>query len=390
MSDQYILRVGSEGKPECLLTFDAQSSCHKKTVNQWADVSLRGKPLVLLLPGNWFYLTQTQVPSKSPDVLEKSIPFAVEEELSNEVEDNYFAFQQVAEGIQDVVAVEKNLLDQIGLAIQTHGLEVAAIYSEYDWLPKDENAIVLWFQESYALIRFGSDQVMRVSHQQINQLIPLFKGPINQISTNQPESVDQIELIIKDQLTEVNCKEYLENHPAIDLYIDAIKESKTSQNSDSWKTVYSLLALLMLSWLGIQFYQLAMLSLEIKDLKRQQENIFITSFPDAAPAELVDPFAAIRSRMQLKSNQLSSSQPILLDTMQFIGLVNQSIKQVQVNGIRLVNKQMEIQISAPNITTINQFHQQLQLSAYDYRVQIGVNELGEDSIYKSIITVVPR
>ena len=76
--------------------------------------------------------------------------------------------------------------------------------------------------------------------------------------------------------------------------------------------------------------------------------------------------------------------------MKFICLVNQSIKQVQVNGIRLVNKQMEIQISAPNITTINQFHQQLQLSAYDYRVQIGVNELGEDSIYKSIITVVPR
>lgn len=390
MSDQYILRIGSDGKPRSLLSFNAQSSYQKQIVTQWSDALLKGKSLTILLPGNWLYLTQTQVPSKNADVLEKSIPFAIEEELSNEVEDNYFAFQQTADGNQDVVAIEKSQLDGIGEAIRNHHLEVNAIYSEFAWLPKVENVIVLWFEEKYALIRFGLDEVMRVSHQQINQLIPIFKGQLNQIVTNQADLVDHADLLIDNSLNEIKCKDYLFNHPAIDLYIDKIKQQSFNQKVDSWRKVYVLLAALLISWLGIQLFQMLQLNSEIEMLKQQQQDVLLRSFPDAAPAELVDPFAAIRSRMQLNSNQSNQRQSIVLDVMQSIGLVKQSIKLIQVNGLRLVNEQLEVQVSAPNISTINNFQQQLQLTAPNYRVQIGVNELGDDGIYKSIITVVPR
>ena len=390
MSVQYILRIGSDGKPKCLLTFDAQSSCQKQTVTQWSDDALKTKLLTLLLPGNWLYLTQTEVPSKNSDVLEKSIPFAIEEELSNEVEDNYFAFQQTSEGHQDVIAIEKSQLDGIGDAIRNHNLEVNGIYSEFDWLPKTKHAIVLWFEEKYALVRFGLDNVMRVSHQQINQLIPIFKGKLKHIETNQADYFDHAGLSVDNSLTEVKCKAYLDNHPSIDLYIDEIKQKNTNDKSDSWKKVYALMLVILISWFGIQLFQMVQLNSEIESLKQQQLDVFTQSFPDAADSELVDPFAAIRSRMQLNTDQSKQNQSILLDTMQYIGLVNQSIKLVQVNGIRLVNDQMEVQVSAPNIATINNFHQQLQLSAVDYRVRIGVNELGDDNIYNSIITVVPR
>ncbi|TDR19501.1 type II secretion system protein GspL [Marinicella litoralis] len=390
MSDQYILRIGNDGKPISLLSFDAQSSCQKHVVTQWSDVALKAKPLTLLLPGNWLYLTKTNIPSKSSDVLEKSIPFAIEEELSNEVEDNYFAFRQTADGQQDVIAIEKPQLNNIGAAIRDHQLHVTAIYSEFDWLPKPTNAIVLWFEETYALLRFGSDEVMRVSHQQVNQLIPIFKGDIKHILTNHPGDFELNDLAVDNSLDEVKCKEHLLTHHAIDLYLEEIKEGNEHKQTDSWQKVVVLGLVVVFSWLGIQLYQMSQLSSQIDGLKQQQQQIFSRAFTDAAPSELIDPYAAIKSRMQLQNNQSSDNQSILQDIVQSIGSVAQSIKSIQVNGIRLVNQQMEIQVSAPNITTVNDFHQQLQLSANDYRVQIGVNELSEDNLYNSIITVVPR
>jgi len=390
MSDQYILRINSDGKPKCLLTFDAQSSCHQQIITQWSDASLKGKTLTLLLPGNWLYLSKTQVASKNSDVLEKSIPFAIEEELTNEVEDNYFAFKETSEGKQDVIAIEKAQLDGVGEAIRNHQLEVNAIYSEFAWLPKAENVIMLWFEQNYALIRFGSDEVMRVSHQQVNQLIPIFKGDNKYIETNDTEGLDSLDLVVDNRLNELKCKDYLFSHQSIDLYINEIKQQNNNKQSDSWRNVVVLTVALLLSWLGIHLYQMIQLNGEIEQLKQQQQDILVRSFPDVAPSELVDPFAAIKSRMQLSANQSQQGKSILLDVMQSIGAVNQSIKLVQVNGIRLVNQQMEVQVSAPNISTINNFHQQLQLAAPDYRVQIGVNELGDDGIYKSIITVVPK
>ncbi len=390
MSEPYILRIGNDGKPRSLLSFDAQSTCHKKTVTSWSDQALKSKPLTLLLPGNWLYLTKTEVPSKSSDVLEKSIPYAVEEELSNEVEDNYFAFRQTSDRTQDVIAIEKKYLDQVGEAIRSHQLEIKAIYSEYDWLPAANNKIVLWFEKTYALLRFGSNEVMRASHQQVSQLIPVFKGDLTEVYSNQSTGFDHNDLHVDNSLDEVKCKNHLLNHRATDLYLDAIKESRKDKTSSSWKSTLTLVVVLVLSWLGINIYQLMQLNNDIERLKDQQQQVFKQSFPDAAAAELIDPYAAIKSRMQLSSNQSLQTKSILLDAMQFIGLVTKNVQQIQINGIRLVNEQMEVQVSAPNIATINSFHQQLQLSAIDYRIQIGVNELDENNSYKSIITVVPR
>lgn len=390
MQVENILRIGTDGKPKRLLSFDAQSKFTKTEVNQWSDTVLKSKPLIILLPATWLYQSTTHIASKSQEVLKKSIPFAIEEELSNEVEDNFFAFKQNPDGSQNVLAVEKNLLAQVGQDIKTNRLNVIAIYSELDWLPRINNAISIWFEDNYALLRFGNQQVMRVADQQVSQMVTLFKQDCQLIVSNKALDLVGVDLPINSGLNEQRCKEYLANHAAIDLYLDEIKEQKKQQKSDSWKVVGWLTVVVMMSWLGLQIFQMQQLNQVIGDLKAEQQTIFKNAFPNAAPTELIDPFAALKSRIQLSANNSNGASSIFLDTVHHLGMVSNRLKQVQLSALRLSGEKMEIQIAAPNLSLINEFHQQLQSSAPQYSVQIGVNELTDDNIYKSILTVASR
>ncbi len=387
MQLEHILRIGTDGKPRSLLSFDAQSKVQTKDINHWSDAALKAKSMALLLPATWLYQTQTQIPSKSLDVLKKSIPFAIEEELSNEVEDNFYAFKVKPDNSQDVIAIEKDLLTGVGQAIKNHKLSVVSIYSELDWIPKIENAISVWFEDNHALIRFGEGQVMRAAHQQVSQLVELFKADLKTIHTNKGDVFAESNLQIHQDLNEARCKDYLMSQDLIDLFLDEIKENKQQEKTESWKMVGVLAGLLFISWLGLQSYQVMQLGNTIEDLKVQQQSLFKQAFPDAAPSELVDPYAALKSRMQLSANNSSGSNSIFLDTVHHLGMVSQRMNNVQLSDLRLSGEKMEIQVSAPSLAVINNFHQQLQSTANPYNVQIGVNELTDDNVYKSILTV---
>jgi general secretion pathway protein L len=390
MYDQHLLRIGNDGKPSCLLSFGAQSQVQKKPVSGWSDVVLKDKSMVLLLPATWLYQSKTKIPSKNLDVLQKSIPFAIEEELSNEVEENYYAFNVNDDGSQDVIAIKKELLEGIGRSIKQNKLDISGIYSELDWIPAVEDAVSVWIEDDYALIRFGDGQVMRSAQAQVPQLIDMFKQNLKSVYTNDAEALQYEGLPVQNNLDEEQCRSFLNQHAVINLYLETIKEEKQQQRPESWRMIWVLAGALILSWLAIQMFQMMQLGKSIDGLKADQQALFKQVFADAAPSELIDPFAAMKSRMQLSGNHSTEVKSIFLDTVHHLGKVVKTMNSVELSNIRLVNDKLEIQIAAPNISAINSFHQQLQMAAKDYSVQIGVNELSDDNVYKSILTVVPR
>jgi len=391
MSEKYILRVGRGGKPMSLYHYHTQSSTYQKyNIDDWRADELKNKALIILLPLNWMYHGRTHVASKSTDLLKKSIPFAIEEELSNDVEANYFAFQLNTDGSQDVVAIEKEKLNGIVNEIELNQLQVSAIYSEQEWLPAKQDVITIWQDKEYALIRFGTDPGMSVQISQLSQLIPLFKGNIGKVNCNtHAADFEQFGVTVDSDLDEASCCEHVISSKKTDLYIEEIKNPAQKQVDESWKSVKILTVVLIVSWLVIQIYQLIKLDTSIENIKSEQQQLFKQAFPDAAPAELVDPFAGIKSRLQLSSSQ-SDNQSVFLDAIYYISLSAKRIAQVSIKGFRLVDSQVELQITAPNMTVINNFHQELEKNAYEFNVKIGINELSDNNLYKSILTMVPR
>ncbi len=385
------MRINAEGSPRCLYAYDAQSqACSTTAVEAWDDEQLSSLSLLILLPASWLYHTQTQVASKNNELLSKSIPYAVEEELSNEVEDNYFAFKLNEDGTQNVVAIEKQRLDQVNEQIKAQQLNVVGIYSEVDWIPAKATVISIWSDAENSLLRFGVDQAMNVPNHQINQLLPVFGQQANSILCNQAALISSQELPVKEGLSEAVCCQYLIQQQAVNLYVDELKQGRVDQEQDSWRLVKWLTAVLMLSWLGIQLFQLTRLSQDIDAIKQQQKDLFQQNHPDAANAELMDPFAALQSRLKINDSQPDGRRNVLIEAVHHLGMASQQQQQISINGLRLIDQQLEIQIAAANMTQINGFHQSLQSLAPEFTVRIGVNELADDSTFKSTLTMVPR
>ncbi len=386
-----ILRIDHAGKPLCIYQQDAASQNWIKTnVSDWSDDRLSQHEWLILVPATWVYHSRTEVASKNLELLAKSIPFAIEEELSNDVESNYFAFKLNQDGSQDVIAIEKAHLNELNRQISQQSLRVASIHSEVDWLPSLEGAVTIWSDSNSSLIRFGTAQAMRVSNPQIKQLLPVFAQDLQTIICNDTELLGQQQLPAKQQLSVAVCCDHLLQHPAIDLYVDELKTQDVVDQPNPWRKVKWMASLLVISWVMIQMYQWYSLQAAIDDIKQQQQNILVENFPNAAAAELVDPFAALQSRLQLQSAQSAQGNNVLIDAIDKLGQTVQQQKQVKLTGLRLVDQKVELQIVAPTMTVINDFHQLLQQYAIDYMVQIGVNELGDDNTFKSIISMVRR
>ena len=386
-----ILRIDHDGKPLCLYGYDAQSDvCNTTLVNQWSSDSLSKLELRILVPASWVYHTQTHVASKNNELLVKSIPFAIEEELSNEVEDNYYAFLLNEDGSQHVIAIEKDHLNQLNEQIEKYQLDVVAINSEVDWLPADAADVSIWSDSQSALLKLGQDQAMRVANSQINQLLPVFAHDKQQIICNESAVIDYPDLPIKKDLTAADCCRYLLQHNAINLYLDEIKSKQSETTSHSWVGIQLLLGLLLISWVLVQGIQWYALKQSIAEIKQQQMNVFRQNYSDAAPSELVDPFAALQSRLKIKNANSTQNKSMLIAAVDKLGQTLQQQQAVKLTGLRLVDQKMELQIEAPDLTVINDFQQLLQQYANDYSVQIGVNELSDDNTFKSILTMVPR
>lgn len=397
MTNRSILRINHQGKPECLYRYDVENQkCESNELSQWTDQALvrisqeADADLIVLVPASWVYHSQTNVASKNNELLAKSVPFAIEEELSNEVEDNYFAFKINDDGTQSVIAIEKTYITQLNEALERHGLKVETINSEVDWLPVVENSISIWSDSKTALLKLNANQAMRVATSQINQLLPVFAQGKQQIVCNDKSLIEYSELPIEQRLTTADCCAHLLKNDAINLYIDEIKSKRTAQTTESWYGVKVLAGVLALSWFVIQGMQWYGLNQSIADIKQQQVSVFKQSYPNAVSSELVDPFAALQSRLKIQNSQTIQDQSMLIAAVDKLGQSLSKQQSVMLNGLRLMDQKLELQIAAPSMTVINDFHQLLQQYAADFNVQIGVNELGDDNTFKSILTMVPR
>lgn len=359
----------------------------QQTVEQQLQVA---KDVIVLLPNSWVYLTMSRVPSKSAEVLKQSIPYSIEDELANEVEANDYAWFSHSEKLQAVAVISQKKRQAVYQWIKQRRLPVKAIYSEVVFCPAKTDCLVVWQQQDQVLVRFGVAASMVCESAQLPELVTAFAGDLNCVWSNQPVAAVPETFKVKPPLTLNDCCAYLVNQPPEPNLLKPeffIETSKQQQKLG--KRVVALALLLLLSWIfisGIQAYQL---SSHIKQLKTSQQQLLSATFGQLSPTEQNDPFAALQSRLKQFSQSSNRPQNTLLDGLYYLGETRAQIKTVELNGLRLFDNQLEIQISAPRIAHINQFQQQLQTLAGDYAVNIGVNELS-DGVYQSILTMKPR
>ena len=242
------------------------------------------------MPAAWVYQTTASVPSKSSEVLKQSVPFAIEEELSNDIEDNHFAFLAIAESEQKVSVIAKGHLARIKQAVQKSQLHVVGLVSEVDFCPKATDTATVWLHDGDALICLAEKETLQVSKAQVAELLPVFAADLTYIQCN--EAIDESWLSSglkeKAKLSINQCFDALNVNDVVNIMPTDWLKSTDEQAPKSLKRVATLFAMLLVSWVGIKSYQHISVSQEIKASKQQQITLFTKRFGDASGSELAD------------------------------------------------------------------------------------------------------
>ena len=116
-----------------------------------------------LIPANLINSTQVLIPGKQTRFVQQALPFAVEEQLSEDIDSVHIALgDKLSNGNYAVEVINYTLFKTYFDALSSTGLTISAIYSDASLLPIQGVDAVIGFENNWALVDIKPGTVTRV------------------------------------------------------------------------------------------------------------------------------------------------------------------------------------------------------------------------------------
>ncbi|MGH8295190.1 MAG: type II secretion system protein GspL [Steroidobacteraceae bacterium] len=122
-----------------------------------------GRHVVVLVPGTEVLLARPELPpAKGSAKLHQLVPYALEEQLAEDIEDLHFAIghRQGDSGRVPVAVVARKLMDEWTALLKASGLEAEAMYADSELLPQNPGQAVALLEEGAVVVRPPSGAVV--------------------------------------------------------------------------------------------------------------------------------------------------------------------------------------------------------------------------------------
>src|SRR5215468_1361914 len=114
-----------------------------------------GRRICVLVPGTDVLLAEPEVPMKAGTKLQQVVPYALEEQLADDIDDLHFAIGKRATDSQrtPVAVIRRSLMDEWLMSLRSNGLDPEAMYTESDLLPQNPGQAVALLEEDVVIVR---------------------------------------------------------------------------------------------------------------------------------------------------------------------------------------------------------------------------------------------
>jgi len=110
--------------------------------------------IIVLAPATQVLLAQPDLPPGSGVKLLRAVPFALEEQLTEDIDQLVFAVgKRRASGATPVAVVSRELLQSWLKSLRDAGIEPAAIYADLSLIPENPGQTVLWLEHDCLAVR---------------------------------------------------------------------------------------------------------------------------------------------------------------------------------------------------------------------------------------------
>ena len=122
-----------------------------------------GRHVVVLVPGTDVLLAQPELPpARAGTKLHQLVPYALEEQLAEDIEELHFAIgrRQGESARVPVAIVARKLMDEWTMLLKSNGLEPEALYADSELLPQNPGQAVALLDEDAVVVRPPSGTIV--------------------------------------------------------------------------------------------------------------------------------------------------------------------------------------------------------------------------------------
>lgn len=320
--------------------------------------------IIGVVPGEWVTVQNVSIPAKSKKQFLLALPYALEELLSEEVEDTHFVCPSWKSGEDcNVLVVSKEKMREWQGLANTHRLPIERLVPDYALLPFHDAA-------EYSLARSG-EQLL--ANNQAGSGASLDEEFVDIWLMDVPvaSTIAVNDQHLAEQLIETNADrdirhwpfgdkmahwlEYLPD-PKIDLWADKFRPSVRKLNWQSYVMPLVIVGIAVITKFGFDTYRYVALHSEIKSINAEMQDVIKSTFPQ------IDVVAVDEEHMIMQQAVARMGDVDKKQNMQ--AMLAEVSLVLRRQGVTIVNmtyrdERMEITCELKNFSQVEQLTQQL-------------------------------
>ncbi len=368
-----------------------------------------GRQVIALVPALDVLRIRAEVPVRTGGKLLQALPFALEEQLAEDVDDLHFAAgSRDPQGKVPVAVTRREVMDGWTRRLAEAGLAPTRAYCESDAVGAMPNTATLLIQPDCALLSDPDGDVTAFDSEEIDAFLGLWmsrrratpaSGPLHLVVYGSPEAVVPLTPLFDDLRSRVESLDVrtmpegalprmaaqIVTSPGINLLQgDYAQRSGFAAYWPPWRSSAALLSALAVAVVGVYLLELRQIRGEIAALDRSIDQAFHYVFPDAGPVG--DARTELSGRLQQLGGQSAGSSREFLDVLRVVAQAVAGNGQTRIEGVNYRSGTMELRLRAPDVESLDRI-QQAVIQAGGLKAQIqSANASGSEVIGRLQIT----
>ncbi|MBS0366615.1 MAG: type II secretion system protein GspL [Proteobacteria bacterium] len=414
MADWLIIRLPRDPEADASwLTADSDGNALGTTQGgplTLAAVLAASRRVCVLVPGTDVLLAEPDVPVKAGAKLQQLVPYALEEQLADDIEDLHFALGRRAgeSGRIPVAVVARKPLEQWLAQLRTAGIRADVMYADSDLLPRNPGQAVALLEDDAVVVRAPGAAPVSLPADALDEALQFAQGsgvPAVTLTDESSETVREAAaagvtgtrgLILYTGAAEwQRCSAQVE---AARAHFDGIKvqllaggplalfarelpgghavnllqgsyapASSGSAGWQAWRVAAMLLGALLLLHLAGRTVQLQVLKKHERQVDASIRDTFHTAMPGIPDA------SDARHRMEQRLGVTRGSGTGLLGALQQVAQASAQVPGTQVQALNYHGGALEMKLSAADAASLDRVSQSFRNAGWQASLTSGSN-----------------
>ncbi len=343
----------------------------------------RGKKVSVLIDAHFIKLDSVNIPSKNRNKQLQAIPFAMEDNLAEDIEDTHFALGKALAGKADenripVLAIKRSLLQQTIDSFNQQQINLDVLTADSVALPVSKNQWSILLDKDSALIKTDEHHAHSCDRQNLTVILQASLDTLDEQELSPPEAInyyfkeddsdaqsllENIDIEIKNQCYKNHALEifvqHLSNIPSLNLLQG---EFTHKRESNLWLKPWKSVAAVAAFWLVLQLGYNAMLATQLEQknqlLTKQIEKEFKRAIPDAR--KMTNMQKRVERRLKdLRSGGSGANESGFLQILSKASPVLSDKDKININAAVYRNNYIDLDLTAKTLQDIEKIKNKL-------------------------------